>query len=214
MRALTRAVLAGLSLVILSTGSFVSPGSLVAQSSLAAQADRPNATGSPVTAGQLRKMTAAQFQAGIEKEGAQSFTARLTRETDPHNWDEPNYDIILNHIASGQDAWLKIASEIGPFASDPSFSKGLNVALAYALVENPSGVLRMRRDINHAAAHDDDHFMNACMYPFPQPSQTFVHNYQHRALLALKRVREPDLKAQAEDCRKELLSPPTEKASN
>lgn len=214
MRAFPRALLARLSLAMLSIGSLAFTGSLVAQTALAAHADRPDSAVPPVTAGQLRHMTAAQFQAGIDKEGAQSFTARLTRETDPHNWDEPNYDIILNHIASGQNAWLKIAGEIGPFASDPSFSKGLNVALAYALVENPSGVLRMRRDVTHAATHEDDHFMNACMYPFPQPSQTFIHNYQRRALLALKRVHEPDLKSQAENCRKELLSPPTEKASN
>ena len=179
-----------------------------------------------MTAGQLRHMTAAQFQAGIDKEGAQTFTARLTKETNPHNWDEPNYDIILNHISSGQPAWLRIAAEIGPYAFDPSFNKGLNGALAYALLENPAGVLRMRRDIalpgprtgDRPATRNptlaDDHFLNACMYPFPQPSDAFVHSYQRRALLALKRVHELDLKAQVEDCRKELLAPPTEKASN
>lgn len=164
----------------------------------------------PVTAAQLRNMTAAQFQAGIDKEGAQAFVARITRETDPHNWDEPNYDIILNHIATGNSAWLKIAGEIGPYTSDSNFSKGLNVALAYALLENPSAVLRQRRTLGH----NDDHFMNACMYPFPQPSDSFVKHYQQGALLALKKIHDPALKPQAEDCRKELLSPPTEKASN
>lgn len=207
MRVLPYALLSRLSLALLLTGNFGAQ----AQPGTPASAHAP---ASSVTAGQLRHMTAAQFQAGIDKEGAQAFTSRLTRETDPHNWDEPNYDIILNHISSGQAAWLKIANEIGPYATDPSFSKGLNVALAYALLENPSGVLRVRREVSHNPRHDDDHFMNACMYPFPQPSQTFVHRYQRRALLALKRVHEPDLKAQTEDCRKELLSPPTEKAAN
>jgi hypothetical protein len=155
-------------------------------------------------------MTAAQFQAGIDKEGAQAFTTRLTKETDPHNWDEPNYDIILNHIATGNTAWLRIASEIGPFTSDPNFNKGLNVALAYALLENPAGVLRFR----HTLGAQDDHFVNACRYPFPQPSDTFVKNFQQHALVALKKVHDPALKASTEDCRKELLSPPTEKASN
>ncbi len=205
MRVFPYAFLARLSLATLFIGN------------LAAHAQQAAASNSvplsSVSAGQLRHMTAAQFQAGIDKEGAQAFTSRLTKETDPHNWDEPNYDIILNHISSGQTAWLKIAGEIGPYATDSSFSKGLNVALAYALLENPSGVMRMRREVTHTAGHDDDHFMNACMYPFPQPSQSFVHSYQHRALLALKRVHEPDLKAQTEDCRKELLSPPTESAS-
>ncbi len=162
----------------------------------------------PVTATQLRRMTAAQFQAGIDKEGAQAFVARITKETDPHNWDEPNYDIILNHIATGNAAWLKIASEIGPYTLDKDFNKGMNVALAYALLENPAGVLRIR------LARQDDHFMNACMYPFPQPSEAFVKHYQKNALVSLKRIHDPALKAQAEDCRRELLSPPTEKASN
>ncbi len=216
MRLCPCAFLARLSLAILFTGS------LAAHARLGATPNRVKPPASSYTASQLRHMTAAQFQAGIDKEGAQAFTFRLTSETDPHNWDEPNYDIILNHISSGQAAWLKIAGEIGPYATDPSFSKGLNVALAYALLENPSGVLRMRRDVKLDATPsgrgripvaEDDHFMHACMYPFPQPSQSFVHSYQHRALLALKRVHEPHLKAQAEDCRRELLSPPTENAS-
>ncbi len=206
MRICPHAFLAPLSMAILITGSLTAHGQVPAAQGSAGSA--------AVTAAQLRHMTAAQFQSGIDKEGAQAFTSRLTKETDPHNWDEPNYDIILNHISSGQAAWLKIAGEIGPYATDPSFSKGLNVALAYALLENPSGVLRMRREVKLDSTHQDDHFMNACIYPFPQPSESFVHSYQHRALLALKRVHEPDLKAQTEDCRKELLSPPTEKASN
>jgi hypothetical protein len=167
-----------------------------------------------VSARELRRMTAEQFQAGIDKEGAKAFTQRLTRENG-HNWDEPNYDIILNHISTGEAAWLKIAAEIGPYtvapySMDPNFNNGLNVALAYALLENPTGVLRMRK----AVGNEDEHFMNACMYPFHQPSQAFIHRYQGHALLALKRVKDPSLRAQAEDCRKELLSPPTEKASN
>ena len=155
-------------------------------------------------------MTATQFQAGLDKEGAQTFIALITKENDRHNWAEPTYDIILNNIATGNAAWLKIAGEIGPYTNDLNFSKGLNVALAYALLENPAGVLRLRL----ALGHEDDHFMNACMYPFPQPSDSFVKHYQQGALLALKRVHDPSLRALAEDCRKELLSPPTEKASN
>ena len=159
-----------------------------------------------VSPAQLRTMTAAQFQAGIDKEGAQAFVARVTRDIDPHSADEPNYDIILNHIASGQENWLRIAAEIGPYITDPSFNKGLNVALAYALLENPTAVLRMRGA--------DDHFTSACMYPFPQPSDTFLHKYQRRAMAALTRVHDASLQTKKENCRKELQTFPTEKASN
>ena len=163
-----------------------------------------------VTPTQLRHMTAAQFQAGIDKEGAEAFAQRVTKDIDPHSQEEPNYDIILNHISSGNEAWLKIAAEIGPYASivygDSSFARGLNVAIAYALLENPTAVLRLR--------NADDHFMNACMYPFPKPSATFLHHYQRRALVALTHVNDPALRALKEDCRKELETFPTEKASN
>jgi hypothetical protein len=163
-----------------------------------------------VTPAQLRQMTAAQFQAGIDKEGAEAFTQRVVKDIDPHSQDEPNYDTILNHISSGNEAWLKIAAEIGPYANivygDSSFGRGMNVAIAYALLENPTAVLRMRTA--------EDHFMNACMYPFPKPSAAFLHHYQRRALIALARVNDPKLKARKEDCRRELETFPTEKASN
>ena len=174
--------------------------SLLCSTSLAA------AFAQDVTPAQLRRMTAAQFQAGIDKEGAEAFTQRVSKDIDPHSQEEPNYDIILNHISTGKDAWLKIAAEIGPYTNDPSFAKGLNVAIAYALLENPTTVLRMR--------NADDHFMNACMYPFPKPSEAFLHHFQHRALTALTRVNDPELKARKDDCRKELETFPTEKASN
>jgi len=171
----------------------------------------PQAAAQDVTPSQLRHMTAAQFQAGIEKEGAQAFMARITKDIDPHSAEEPNYDIILNHIATGQEAWLKIASEIGPYtmppySAEPNFSRGLDVAIAYALIENPAAVLRMR--------NADEHFMNACMYPFPQPSTTFLQHFQHRAFIALTRVKDPELKVRKEDCHKELQTFPTENASN
>jgi hypothetical protein len=159
-----------------------------------------------VTPSQLRHMTAAQFQAGIDKEGAEAFTRRVTKDIDPHSPDEPNYDIILNHVSTGNVAWLKIAAEISPFVIDPNFSRGLNVAIAYALLENPSAVLRMR--------NANEHFMNACIYPFPQPSAAFLHHFQKQALAALNLVHDPALQTIKEDCRKELQVLPTEKASN
>ena len=114
--------------------------SLLCSTSLAA------AFAQDVTPAQLRQMTAAQFQAGIDKEGAEAFTQRVVKDIDPHSQEEPNYDIILNHISSGSEAWLRIAAEIGPYASivygDSSFGRGMNVAIAYALLENPTAVLR------------------------------------------------------------------------
>jgi hypothetical protein len=173
---------------------------------MALQLTTASAIAQDVTPAQLRRMTAAQFQAGIDKEGAQAFTERVSKDIDPHAQEEPNYDIILNHISSGSEAWLKIAAEIAPYTNEPNFNRGLNVAIAYALLENPTAVLRMR--------NADDHFMNACMYPFPKPSETFLRHFQKRALVALTRVNDPALKTRKEDCRKELQTFPTEKASN
>src|ERR1700756_313540 len=79
--------------------------------------------GQDLTPFELRHMTAAQFQQHLDSEGAQRFVARVRKDLDPHSPEEPNYDIVLEHIAEGSNGWLKIAAEIAPF-TDSAFSEG------------------------------------------------------------------------------------------
>lgn len=153
-----------------------------------------------LTPSELRNMSAADFQRHIDTEGAKQFAHRLVMDVDPHAPEEPNYDIVIEHVAEGDNGWLKAAAEIAPYA-DPNFSQGLRVAIADALVVNPVGVLKM--------IGTEQHFDEACGYPFVQQTSTYMQRHKREALDALKRVHQPALAQRKEECRKQLMDIPT-----
>ncbi len=152
----------------------------------------------------LRRMTAAQFQQHVDEEGAKAFTRRVVKDIDPHSPEEPNYDIILEHIAEGSNAWLKVAGEIAPYV-DPTFGEGLRVAIADALIVNPAGVLRN--------VGTEEHFDQACGYPFVRQTSQYLQRHQKAALAALNRVRDPALSDKKTACHKQLMDLPTATAT-
>ncbi len=157
-----------------------------------------------ITPFELRHMSAAQFQHHLDTEGVQRFVTRMRKDLDPHSPEEPNYDIVLEHIAEGSNGWIRIAGEIAPY-TDATFSEGLRVALADALVENPAGVLRF--------IGSEEHFDQACGYPFVRQTDHYLRQHQKAALAALNRVRTPALAEKKEACRKQLLDLPTSSAT-
>jgi hypothetical protein len=148
---------------------------------------------------EMRSMSAAEFQRHIDQEGAARFVQRLMLDADPHAPEEPNYDIVLEHVAEGGAGWLAAAAEIAPY-TDPVFSQGLRVAIADALVANPAGVLKM--------IGTEEHFDEACGYPFVQQTVDYMHQHQREALAALRHVREPQLAGRKAECRRQLLNVP------
>ena len=169
----------------------------------------PLADGPPspmsISSRELRNMSATEFQRHIDQEGAQQFVHRLVHDIDPHSPEEPNYDIVLEHVAEGDNGWLHAAAEIAPY-TDATFSQGIRVAIADALVINPSGVLRM--------IGTEEHFNEACGYPFVHQTGTYMQRHQREALTALKRVHQPALADRKEQCRKQLMDVPTTTASD
>jgi hypothetical protein len=153
-----------------------------------------------IPSSELRNMSATEFQRHIDEEGAQQFVHRLVKDVDPHSPEEPNYDIVLEHVAEGENGWLHAAAEIAPY-TDATFSQGLRVAIADALVVNPSGVLRM--------IGTEKHFDDACGYPFIHQTDTYMERHKQEALTALKRVHQPALADRKEQCRKQLMDVPT-----
>src|SRR5690242_12864950 len=117
---------------------FVGPGAPI----LLLAVSVPACLAQNMSSSEVRNMTAADFQRHIDEEGAQQFVRRLVKDIDPHSPEEPNYDIVLEHVAEGSNGWLRAAAEIGPY-TDPNFSQGIRVAIADALVVNPVGVLKM-----------------------------------------------------------------------
>lgn len=167
-------------------------------------ADNPPSPTS-IPSSELRNMSATEFQRHIDEEGAQQFVHRLVKDIDPHSPEEPNYDIVLEHVAEGDNGWLHAAAEIAPY-TDATFSQGLRVAIADALVVNPSGVLKM--------IGTEAHFDQACGYPFVQQTDTYMQRHKREALTALKRVHQPALADRKEQCRKQLMDVPTATASD
>ncbi len=167
-------------------------------------ADNPPSPTS-IPSSELRNMSATEFQRHIDEEGAQQFVHRLVKDIDPHSPEEPNYDIVLEHVAEGDNGWLHAAAEIAPY-TDATFSQGLRVAIADALVVNPTGVLKM--------IGTEAHFDQACGYPYVQQTGTYMQRHQREALTALKRVHQPALADRKEQCRKQLMDVPTTTASD
>jgi hypothetical protein len=158
-----------------------------------------------MSSSELRNMTAADFQRHIDEEGAQQFVRRLIKDIDPHSPEEPNYDIVLEHVAEGSNGWLQAVAKIAPY-TDATFSQGIRVAIADALVVNPAGVLKM--------IGTEEHFNQACGYPFVRQTETYMLQHRREALAALNRVHQPALAVKKESCRKRLMDVPTATASD
>jgi len=162
------------------------------------------ASAQSMSSSELRNMSAAEFQRHIDAEGAREFVHRLIKDIDPHSPEEPNYDIVLEHVAEGNNGWLRAAAQIAPF-TDATFSQGMRVAIADALVANPAGVLKL--------IGTEEHFDEACGYPFVRQTETYMLQHRREALAALKKVQQPALAAKKESCRKSLMDIPTTTAS-
>jgi hypothetical protein len=165
----------------------------------------PAVVAQSMTPSELRNMSASEFRQHIKDEGAQQFVRRFVKDIDPHSPEEPNYDIVLEHVAEGGLGWLQAAAEIAPY-TDATFSQGIRVAIAEALVVNPTGVLKM--------IGSEEHFNQACGYPYVRQTDTYMLRHKREALAALTRVHQPALAAKKEQCRKELMDVPTATASD
>jgi hypothetical protein len=164
----------------------------------------PVCSAQSMSSNELRNMSAVEFQRHIDEEGAQEFVRRLVKDIDPHSPEEPNYDIVLEHVAEGSNGWLHEAAEIAPY-TDATFSQGIRVAIADALVVNPTGVLKM--------IGTENHFDEACGYPFVRQTEKYMLQHKREALAALNHVHQPALAGKKESCRKSLMDVPTTTAS-
>jgi hypothetical protein len=73
-------------------------------------------------------------------------------------------------------------------------------------VVNPTGVLKMMGT--------EEHFDEACGYPFVRQTETYMLQHKREALAALNHVHQPALAGKKENCRKRLMDVPTTTASD
>jgi hypothetical protein len=105
-----------------------------AMASYTAAATEEFAGGPPVSPDEVRSM--------IEAEGAQRTIAALSTGGDKTRWTS-----VMAGIATGEAAWLALATPLEPGAENESYGD-LNYALKAAMVANPSGVLAIVNEEN------------------------------------------------------------------
>lgn len=101
---------------------------------------------------------------------------------------------VMSGIASGDSAWLVVASHLVPESAAAEAS--LEIALASALVVSPSKVLALV-----ARRYQID---QVCGIPFRRTDSSEIMNYHQQAIAALGRVRDSTLNKALGSCRTAL----------
>jgi hypothetical protein len=123
----------------------------------------------------------------IKLRGATSVARRIDA-------DESFGRSVMSGIATGDSAWLDVASRITPASAAAAAS--LNIALASALPRSPERVLALLGP-NYPVEE-------ICNIPFLEPESTLVMSYHDRAVTGLAQVRDTALTRTRDDCRSAL----------
>lgn len=144
---------------------------------------------------------ATSLLAEIHGTGARQVIARLNAKPNPNAWDG-----VIERIRTGQQAWLDVAAVLAQDA-DAGSASDLKISLAYALVKNPEGVLKLT---------GSQGFLNiteVCGAPFIEPTDRFLKRYLAQARQAVARVDNPQSAdrqaaclAQLDDAERQLRS--------
>ena len=110
---------------------------------------------------------------------------------------------VMNGIATGDSAWLEVASKIRPISAPAEAS--LSIALASALPRSPAKVL--------ALLGQKYPLEEVCGIPFLHPDSALVTAYHDNAVAALARVRDTLLIKSREACRAALDTARNDKLS-
>lgn len=115
-------------------------------------------------------------------------TAGVSKRLDT---DEAFARSVTSGIATGDSAWLVVASKIKPPSAAAEAS--LTMALASALAESPARVLSLIGDAYPLG--------EVCGIPFRRPDSSAVLTYHAVAVAALARVRDSSLAKKRDACR-------------
>lgn len=92
-----------------------------------------------------------------------------------------DYDKISEYISLGRTRWIELYPLLNkaPFLGETSFQEGLDIAMAYALPENPPEVLKFV---------DESNVDKICGMPFIEPNQDEIKNYLSQTRIALGKL--------------------------
>jgi hypothetical protein len=123
----------------------------------------------------------------IKRDGVASVARRLDS-------DESFGRTVMNGIATGDSAWLEVASMLTPASATAEAS--LSIALASALPRSPARVLSL---IGEKYPLEE-----VCGIPFLRPDSALVTSYHDTAVAAIERVRDTLLTKSRDACRAAL----------
>lgn len=101
-----------------------------------------------------------------------------SRNNDSSSLSDADYDKITEYLSQGRTSWIELYPILNqsPFLGATSFQEGLDIAMAYALPENPEAVLKFV---------DQNNVNKVCGMPFiePAPDETEAYFLKARAAL-------------------------------
>src|ERR1700749_1434235 len=131
------------------------------------------------------RLTPSSIRADIARHGAAAVVDRL--------WKSGDYDRIMEKVGEGSDEWLALVPLLGPGA-DAGAAEDLPIALAYALPNNPRGVLMILRGKNGFSVDE------VCGAPFIEPTREQLQNWFARSRKALETMNDKKLQTMKEKC--------------
>jgi hypothetical protein len=140
---------------------------------------------------QAQALTPADLLTEINRTGPKATIDRLNASSDGKDWDR-----VIDNVISGRNDWLQIAARLAP-GSDAGSATDLEIALAYALPKNPSGVLSVID--GHSLQIDE-----ICGVGFIEPEDAFLRAYLRKTKRALTQMKNVKLKDKRHACLKEL----------
>jgi hypothetical protein len=133
----------------------------------------------------------------IDRYGARQTVNKLANAgPDDTRTDFGDYDKVLDGVASGDARWLALVPKLRP-GTDAGTAEALRIAVAYALPENPAGVLHL---ITRLPSWQD-----VCTYPMIEPTDEEMQAYFRAAIPAVKAVRDTALQREKSVCLAELV---------
>jgi hypothetical protein len=104
-----------------------------------------------------------------------------SRNNDSTTLSDADYDQITEYITQGKSGWIKLYPVLNrsPFLGATSFQEGLDIAMAYALPENPEAVLKFV---------DQSNVNKLCGMPFIEPTPDETEAYFLQTRVALNRL--------------------------
>jgi len=132
------------------------------------------------------ELTATQLTRQLQAEGPKATVQQL--------WNSGAYDSVLNHVASGDPAWIALAARLASGA-DAAASESLTIALAEALPKNPGAVLAILGPAVTALSP-----ARVCGAPFIEMAAPDLRNYLSQTRTSVSAVSTPALGSSRAAC--------------